>query len=121
MKAHIFVGTSAEIKEEASVAIEIHEEPPEWADPDTENGPRGGDGTLVLETSELEVEADFPLSEFPEELGLSVNYIGWDEKGEWLRLYGFELHTPADVTITLKRKWQDDKGKSVALYAVVLS
>jgi hypothetical protein len=123
MKACIFVDTPEEIEEEARAAIQIFENPPEGADPEDEDDPHiGEDGTLVLETTELEVEGGFPLSEFPQELDLYVDFTGWDETEERVEaVHGLESHEPADVTITLKRKWQDASGKSVALYAVALS
>jgi len=119
-KVRISISSVEELEEEATEAIEVYEDPPEGADPTDEDDPHiGEDGTLVVETEKLEVEADFPIEEFPEETSLYVSFIGWDDTEELMEAaHGLERHPPAEVTITLKTKRRTKAGKSVALYAV---
>ena len=71
---------------------------------------------MVVGTDELEVEADFPLGDFPQELSFPVTFIGWDETEERMAAaHGLETH----LTITLIKKWENDFGKNMALYSVV--
>ena len=120
MRARISIQSIEELEQEAADVIEIYEDPPEGANPEDDDDPYlGEDGTLVIETKELEVEADFPLDEFPEELSFPVSFIGWDETEERMaEVHGLETHSPAEVTLTLKKKWRDKSGKSLAIYLV---
>lgn len=120
MKVFISVGSVEEIEEEAAEAIEIYEDPPDGANPENADDPLiGEDGALVVEADELEIDADFRLDDFPQELSFSVNFIGWDETEEKMAaVHGLETHLPAEVTITLQKKWRDDSGRNKALYAV---
>ena len=120
MKSRISVLTVDELEELAAEVIEIYEAPPEGANPEDEDDPHlGENGILFVETNELEVEADFPLDDFPEEATFSVIFIGWDETEERMaEAHGLETHLPAEVKITLKKKWLSDSGKSMAIYGV---
>lgn len=114
------VDNVAQIEEEAAEVIEIYEDPPEGANPEDDDDPFiGEDGVLVVETDELEVDAGFPLDDFPEELSFPVDFIGWDETEERVAaVHGLQTHEPAEVTITLQKKWLDESGRSKALYYV---
>ena len=120
MKAYLTVNSVDDIEEEAPEIIEIYEDPPEGANPEDDDDPFiGEDGTLIVETDELEIDADFPLNEFPQELSFPVNFTGWDETEERMAaVHGLGTHFPAEVTITLQKKWMDDKGRSRAFYLV---
>lgn len=120
MKAHISIRTVEELEEEAADAIVIHEDPPDGACPEDEDDPYlGEEGTLVVDTEELEVEADFVPDDFPETLSFPVRFAGWDDTEERMAsVHGLETHLPAQVTITLVRKWSSDSGTSIAVYRV---
>lgn len=121
MKAHISIDSVADLEEEAAEAIVIHEDAPDGANAEDDEDPHiGEDGTLVIDTDELEVETNSPLADFPQELSFPISFIGWDETEERVAaIHGLETHLPAEVTITLVRKWQSKSGKNVALYTVV--
>jgi len=121
MKAQISIHSVEELEKAAADVIEIHEDAPDGANPEDPDDPYlGEEGILVVETDELEVEADFPLDDFPQELSFSLNFIGWDETEKRMAAaHDLETHLPAEVTITLIKKWENDFGKNMALYSVV--
>jgi hypothetical protein len=116
VKAHISIHSLEELEGEAANAIEIYEDAPDGASPEYDDDPHlVEDGILVVGTDELEVEADFPLGDFPQELSFPVTFIGWDETEERMAAaHGLETH----LTITLIKKWQSKSGKNIALYGV---
>jgi hypothetical protein len=120
VKTHISVDSVADLEEEAAYTIVIYEEAPDGANADDDADPHlGEDGTLVVETDRLEVESDFPLADFPRELSLPVSFMGWDETEDRMAdAHGLQVHPPAEVTITLVKKWQSKSGRSIALYSV---
>ncbi len=120
MKTHIHIHSIDELEEEAADAVGIYEDPPDGANPENDDDPLlGEEGILVVETEKLEVMADFPIEDFPEELSFPVSFIGWDETYERMEeVHGLETHQPADVTISLRKKWKAESGKSIALYDV---
>lgn len=132
MKAYISISSVEELEREAINTIEIYEDRPE--DPDSEDeddddeyGYNDSDdifmdepGDIVLETDELEVEADFPPDEFPGILSFSVDLISKAEDEGVLPVRNLDSKYMADVVITLKKKWKDKSGKSIAIYDVDL-
>ena len=120
MKIYLTVSCVDDIEEEAPEIIEIYEDPPEVANPEDDDNPFiGKDGTLNVETDELEIDADFPLDDFPQNLSFPVTFTGWDETEERMQsAHGLETQLPAEVTITLQNKWTDDSGRSRAIYIV---
>jgi hypothetical protein len=127
MKSYISINSVEELEREALNAIEIYEDRPEDPDPDEEDVDEDNDelfmddpGDVVLETDELEIEADFPLDEFPGVLSFSVDLLSREEDEDLSPIRNLDSKHVAEVTITLKEKWTDSAGKSMALYDVDL-
>jgi hypothetical protein len=75
---------------------------------------------MILETEELEVEADFPLDEFPTVMSFPADLINREDQENISSARNLDSTYVADVIITLKKKWKDNSGKSIALYDVDL-
>ena len=128
MKAYISISSVDELEKEAINAIEIYEDRQEDLDPDegeeededSENLFMDEPGDIVLETDELEVDADFSLDEFPGILSFSIDLLGRDDDEGLSTPRNLDSKHMADVVITLKKSWTDPSGKSMALYDVDL-
>jgi hypothetical protein len=142
MKANISIQAIDDIEEVAQEVMHIYENPPGGAkrsedyEDDNEGNTNdlfdypyaGEDGLLEVfssdnykEIDQLEIEADFSIDEFPDEFGFNMSYIGWDEtESRMAALHGLDYHGPARVILTLKNKWIDPSGKSIALYDVAV-
>ena len=127
-KTYISITSIEELEREALNAIEIYEDRPEDLDPeeDEEEDEDNDDlfmdepGEMILETDELEVEADFPLGEFPNILSFPAELINREEPEEISTVRNLDSKYAADIIITLKKKWKDQSGKSMAIYDVDL-
>jgi hypothetical protein len=116
----ILIGNIDELSEEICDIIELYEDPPKGANPEDDDDPYiGEDGTLVLDTKEIEIEATFDPEEFPDNITVYVNYIGWDYTDERAAaVYGMETHEPAEVYLTLRKKWNGEDEESLAIYDI---
>jgi len=104
--------------EEAQTEIEIYEDPPEGANPEEDDDPYiGEEGVLSLETREVEWVTGLKVDELPDNLSFTVGYIGWDEDED--AVHGLEAHDPANVKITLLKKWKSDESTH-AVYSILL-
>ena len=127
-KTYISITSIEELEREALNAIEIYEDKPEDPDPeeDEEEDEDNDDlfmdepGDMILETDELEVEADFPLDEFPTVLSFPAELIDREEHEAISTVRNLDSKYVADIIISLKKKWKDPSGKSMALYDVDL-
>ena len=128
MKAYISISSVDELEKEAINALEIYEDRQDDLDPDegedededNENLFMDEPGDIVLETDELEVEADFPADEFPGILSFSIDLLDRDDDEGLSAPRNLDSKHMADVVITLKKIWNDPSGKSMALYDVDL-
>lgn len=128
MKTYISITSIEELEREALNAIEIYEDRPEDLDSeeDDEEDEDNDDlfmdepGDMILETDELEVEADFPMAEFPAVLSFPADLVNREEQEGISTARNLDSKYVADVIITLKKKWKDDSGKSMAIYDVDL-
>lgn len=128
MKTYISINSIEELEREALNAIEIYEDRPENLDSeeDEEEEENNDDlfmdepGDMILETDELEVEADFPLDEFPTVLSFPADLVNRGEDEDISTIRNLDSKYVADVIITLKKKWKDRSGKSMAIYDVDL-
>lgn len=129
MKAYISIISIEELEREAQTAIEIYEDRPETMNSEEEDEEEEEDnddlfidepGDMILETDELEVEADFPLDEFPAVLSFPADLINKGENEDISTVRNLDSKYVADVIITLKKKWKDHSGKSMAIYDVDL-
>lgn len=128
MKAYISISSVDELEKEAINALEIYEDKQEDLDQDEgEDEDENNEdlfmdepGDIVLETDELEVEADFPPDEFPSILSFSIDLLDRDDDEGLSAPRSLDSKHMADVVITLKKIWNDPSGKSMALYDVDL-
>jgi len=131
MKAYISITSIEELEREALNAIEIYEDRPETLNSEEEDEDEDEDednddlfmdepGDMILETDELEVEADFPLDEFPAVLSFPADLINKGENEDISTVRNLDSKYVADVIITLKKKWKDNSGRSMAIYDVDL-
>jgi len=131
MKAYISITSIEELEREALNAIEIYEDRPETLNSEEEDEDEDEDednddlfmdepGDMILETDELEVEADFPLDEFPAVLSFPAELINKGENEDISTVRNLDSKYVADVIITLKKKWKDNSGRSMAIYDVDL-
>ena len=128
MKAYISISSVDELEKEAINALEIYEDKQEDLDQDEgEDEDENNEvlfmdepGDIVLETDELEVEADFPPDEFPSILSFSIDLLDRDDDEGLSAPRSLDSKHMADVVITLKKSWSDPSGKSMALYDVDL-
>ena len=128
MKTYISINSIEELEREALNAIEIYEDRPddidseedEEEDEDNEDLFMDEPGDIILETDELEVEADFPLNEFPSVLSFPADLINKEQNDDLSTVRNLDSKYVADVIITLKKRWKDKSGKSMAIYDVDL-
>jgi hypothetical protein len=127
MKAYISINSIEELEREALNAIEIYEDRPEDLDSDDDEEDEENDdlfmddpGDVVLETDEIEIEADFPLDEFPSVLSFSVDLLNRGEDEDLSDIGNLDSKHIAEITLLLREKWTDPAGKSMAVYDVDL-
>lgn len=128
MKTYISINSIEELEREALNAIEIYEDRPddtnseedEEEDEDNEDLFMDEPGDIILETDELEVEADFPLDEFPSVLSFPADLIDKGQNDDLSTVRNLDSKYAADIIITLKKRWKDHSGKSMAIYDVDL-
>ena len=128
MKTYISINSIEELEREALNAIEIYEDRPddidseedEEEDEDNEDLFMDEPGDIILETDELEVEADFPLDEFPSVLSFPADFIDKGENEDISTVRNLDSKYVVDVIMTLKKRWKDNSGKSMAIYDVDL-
>ena len=128
MKTYISINSIEELEREALNAIEIYEDRPddidseedEEEDEDNEDLFMDEPGDIILETDELEVEADFPLDEFPSVLSFPADLINKEQNDDLSTVRNLDSKYVVDVIMTLKKRWKDNSGKSMAIYDVDL-
>ena len=128
MKTYISITSIEELERETLNALEIYEDRLEDVDLDEEEEEEEDNddlfmdepGEIILETDELEVEADFPLDEFPAVLSFPLDLADREEYEDISSVRNLESRYVGDVIITLKKKWKDKSGKSMGLYDVDL-